>query len=128
MDDVARQRPWPTPYYAAAEDLLRGEGVFFGEDSAGQRTENFVITVLLHQAPFSVNVFGSRTTFHAGCSARTSGTLHFARFNKAAVATFFHVNSSLAAGHNWRQPRLISLEPDFHTTNSLLPRSPMVVR
>jgi len=36
------------------------------------------------------------------------------------MAAFFHVNSSLAAGHSWRRPQLRSTELSFHDTNSTL--------
>jgi hypothetical protein len=39
------------------------------------------------------------------------------------MAAFFHVHSSLAAGHNWRRPQLRSTELNNHDTNSILTRS-----
>jgi hypothetical protein len=36
------------------------------------------------------------------------------------VAAFFHVNSSLTTGHNWRRPQLRSTELRIHDTNSSL--------
>jgi hypothetical protein len=40
------------------------------------------------------------------------------------MAALFHVNSSLAAVHNWRRPRLGTTEPDSHCTNSLATSNP----
>jgi hypothetical protein len=66
-----------------------------------------------------VDIFWCRSTFDTGRRSRTSRTLEFASFNKPTVAALFHVNSSLAAVHNWRRPRLSTTEPVTHCTNSL---------
>ena len=72
----------------------------------------------------SVNVFGSRSAFDARRRSWTGRTLEFASFNKPTVAAFFHVNSSLAAVHNWRRPRLSTTEPDTYCTNSVEDSNP----
>jgi hypothetical protein len=45
-----------------------------------------------------VHVIGRGTALNARRGARTRGMLHFTSFYKSAMATLFHVNSSLAAG------------------------------
>jgi hypothetical protein len=65
-----------------------------------------------------VDVFGRRTAFVTRGRPWTRGVLKFACLNKPAMATLFHVNSSLAAGHNWRRPRRSKTAPSIHDTNS----------
>jgi hypothetical protein len=67
-----------------------------------------------------VDVFGRRATFHTSCRAGTGRAFEFASLNKPTMAAFFHVNSSLVAGHNWRRPQLRSTELRIHVTNSSL--------
>jgi hypothetical protein len=71
-----------------------------------------------------VDVLGRRSAFDARRGARASGALEFASFNKPTVAALFHVNSSLAAVHNWRRPKPSTTEPNIHCTNSLEPTNP----
>ena len=66
-----------------------------------------------------MNVLGCGSAFDARRRSWTGGTLELACFYEPTVAAFFHVNSSLAAVHNWRRPRLSTTEPDSHCTNSL---------
>jgi hypothetical protein len=40
------------------------------------------------------------------------------------MAAFFHVNSSLAAGHSWRRPQLRSTELNIYVTNWSLLQNP----
>jgi len=71
-----------------------------------------------------VDILGCRAAFDARRRSRTGRTLEFASFNKPTVAALFHVNSSLAAVHNWRRPRPSTTEPDHHCTNSAAASNP----
>ena len=70
-----------------------------------QGAEDLVVAVLFGEAPISVHIFGSSTALCARGGPWTGGTLEFASLNEPTMAAFFHVNSSLVAGHNWRRPR-----------------------
>ena len=64
-----------------------------------------------------MNVFGFSSALDAGGGTRAGGPLQFPSLYESAVATFFHVNSSLVTGRNGGDHDFFT-KPSPHLTNS----------
>ncbi len=95
----------PPPGTATTDLALGGEWVLFSERRCEAANQGSRRSGPLRRGTTRVNVLGRRTAFDARRRSRSGRALEFASFNKPTVAALFHVNSSLAAVHNWRRPQ-----------------------